>query len=713
MMTGLSTGERLLRSLAHLCGVQTFYFGYGRHHQTAETDSLLAVLKALGVPLSTLSDVPGAYRETRLAHLQRVIEPVTPAWDGYLSIVRIRLLQSQADRDITGTLTQEDGVRHELRWRNDLPVYRLRKIDGATFVEKDLPVTLRLPPGYHKLSVGTGNQNSGTLVISAPTRVYSPGEKKNWGVFIPLYSLRSRRSWAGGDFTDMVQLTRWAADLGARSVSSLPLLAAFMDKPFEPSPYLPLSKLLWNEFYVDVTVSPELAGCPQAQELLGSSSFQRELQSLRRSRLVDYRRGMELKRQVLAELSRSFFSIDSPRRQDLEQFLEKHPEVEGYARFRAVMERQRKTWRRWPIRLQNGNITPGDFEEQVRRYHLYAQWLAHEQMGKVAANAAEQNVRLYLDLPLGVHSDGFDTWRYKNVFMNGISVGAPPDVVFTSGQNWVFPPLHPERLRETGYDYTIASLRHHLQYARILRLDHIMGLHRLFVIPHGMNGNQGVYMRYRPEELYAILSLESHRHQSFIVGEDLGIVPPEVRAAMSRHNLRRMYVMYYELASNAYPLLPTVPTTAVASYNTHDMPPFASFWSGKDIQDRLDTGIIKEPAVTGEQYTRAVVRGRLLAFLKERGLLKTPATVSEILRACLTFLAASRARLVMVNLEDLWLETRTQNIPSTTREHPNWRHRAKYRFDDFCKMSRLLIILKEINRSRKGKGEFNGASRKT
>ncbi|MDP2919955.1 MAG: 4-alpha-glucanotransferase [Dehalococcoidia bacterium] len=697
--------ERLLRSTAHLYGVQTVYYGYGRRRQSAQTESLLAVLKSLGAPLTTLAESRSAYRESRLAQLQKSVEPVVIAWNGNLPFVEVRLPQSLASVELTGVLTMEDGSHRELKWHDDLPTGRQLKFEGLVWREKQLPLAEKLPPGYHRLTINIAGREGTTLIISAPVRAYSPREKKSWGVFMPLYSLHSQRGWGSGSFTDLANLAGWMGEQGGSAVSSLPLLATYLDRPFEPSPYLPLSKLLWNEFFIDITSVPELTDCQTAQSLINSPGFQAELQSLRRTRLVDYRRGMALKRQALEELSRYFFAVETPRRQEYERFLREHPELEDYARFRAVMEKQGKTWRKWSRQLQAGGIAGSDFDEHARNYHLYAQWLAHEQLASSARTARAQKVRLYLDLPLGVHGDGFDTWRYRDIFVNGISAGAPPDVVFTGGQNWAFPPVHPERVRETGYAYTIACIRHHLQYAKILRLDHIMGLHRLFVIPHGMEGKHGVYLRYRPEEVYAILSLESHRHQSIIVGEDLGIVPLEVRTAMRRHNLRRMYVMYYELASNAYPLLPTPPTNAVASYNTHDMPPFGSFWSGQDIQDRLDTGIITEAEVRGEQDIRAVVRGRLLAFLKGKGLLKTPATVTEILRACLAFITTSRARLVMVNLEDLWLETRTQNIPSTTTEHPNWRRKAQYKFEDFCKMRRVLVILKEIHSARKGRAK--------
>src|SRR3990172_6909058 len=224
-----------------------------------------------------------------------------------------------------------------------------------------------------------------------------------------------------------------------------------------------------------------------------------------------------------------------------------HPEVEDYARFRATGERQRAPWPSWSRPLCDGVLTEGDYDERARRYHLYVQWVAREQIRVLSEHSRRAGVNLYLDLPLGVHPHSYDVWREREAFVLGVSGGAPPDVVFTQGQDWGFPPLHPEAIREQGYRYVIAYLRHQLQHTTLLRIDHVMGLHRLFWIPKGLEARDGVCVRYPAEELYAIFCLESHRHRASIVGENLGTVPAYVNSAMARHNLHRMYVLQYEL----------------------------------------------------------------------------------------------------------------------------------------------------------------------
>jgi 4-alpha-glucanotransferase len=261
-------------------------------------------------------------------------------------------------------------------------------------------------------------------------------------------------------------------------------------------------------------------------------------------------------------------------------------------------------------------------------------------------------------------------------------------------------------MRKQGHRYFIACLRHHLQHAGILRLDHIMSLHRLYWIPGGMGAHEGVYVRYPSEELYAILSVESHRHQALIVGEDLGTVPHYVRRAMAKHNIHRTYVVQFELRPERRRPVGALPTASVASINTHDMPPFAAFWRGLDIGRRLKRGLLDDEGARRERRSREAMKRSLLAFLRRCGLLKGAArNEGAVLGGCLTFLSGSRARVILASLEDLWLERRPQNVPGTWEEQPNWLRKAKYPFEAFCHMPQVLEALGQVDRLRKqGRG---------
>jgi 4-alpha-glucanotransferase len=379
---------------------------------------------------------------------------------------------------------------------------------------------------------------------------------------------------------------------------------------------------------------------------------------------------MRGRRRILEALAQTFFACpESKRREDFQRFLESNPETSEYARFRARTEALGQGWQDWPA-------DPPEGARHAQDYHLYAQWLVQSQLRDLSRRCRDWNCLLYLDLPLGLHRDSFDTWRRPELFVQGMSAGAPPDPMFTSGQNWSFQPPHPETMRRDGYRYVIAYLRSHLQYAKVLRIDHVMGLHRLYWIPEGFTGDRGLYVRYPQDEMYAILSLESHRAGAGIVGENLGMVPEEVNRSMSRRNIRRLYVAQYETAVHrGSAALKPPPAGSVASLNTHDMFPFQAFLEGNDIDEYLKLGFLSPRDAAARKKQRRRVRGALRAALGR-----------NIREGCMQFLAKSKAGIVLLNLEDLWGETDPQNIPATRSEHANWRRRLRYSMEGLRRM---------------------------
>ena len=698
--------KKQIYELANLYGVQTSYRDVAGLRHWASKESLLAVLKTLGAPIASPLDLPAALRERRQALCRRILEPVTVLWTEERPTVKVQLPQSLAEAALVGYLEMESGERRVWRWSGaSLPALQSLNIEGTAYVTKNILLPEGLAPGYHRFRLEARDKTGETLIIAAPSQAYSPPndqEGRLWGVFLPLYALNTGESWGSGEFTDLEALIEWVASAGGNIVTTLPLLPTYFDNPFELSPYIPVSRRLWSEFYLNINKIPDLGGCAPAQTMLASQSFQEEINVLRNSPLIDYPRQMALKRRVLEELCRCLFADTSDRLEALQCFVKSQPVVEDYARFRAVLEKQRLPWRQWPQPLRDGAVNSGDYDEEAKRYHIYAQWLAHEQVQALYEKSRRNGTMLYLDLPLGVHPNGYDAWRERSVFGLEASTGAPPDTVFTKGQDWQFPPLHPENIREQGYRYTIAYLRHHLQYAGILRIDHVMGFHRLFWIPSGLDARQGVYVRYRAEEFYAILALESQRSQTTIVGEDLGTVPPYVRPAMRRHGLHRMYVLHYELASSVQKLPKEISHNLVASLNTHDMPPFASFWQALDIEERRNLGLLDRAQAQAERRNRRHIKKNLMALLREKGLIKkVAADLFSIFRGCLAFLSTSQARIVLINLEDLWQETQPQNVPSTRDEYPNWRRKARYRLEEFCQMPEVRDTLRAVDHFRR------------
>jgi 4-alpha-glucanotransferase len=279
--------------------------------------------------------------------------------------------------------------------------------------------------------------------------------------------------------------------------------------------------------------------------------------------------------------------------------------------------------------------------------------------------------------------------------------GAPPDDLFVKGQNWGFPPLQPEALREQGYCYYIDCLRHHMTSAAMLRVDHIMGLHRAFWVPEGFSATDGVYVRYRAQEFYAIFNLESQRHGVRIVGENLGTVPGYVNEAMARRQFLGMHVVQFGVDTNPAEALQPPPRESLASLNTHDTPTFMGFWIGGDIQDRLALGLIDAARAEDEHHYRAAQRHALVDFLHGRCYLdEATVDAAAVLHALLSFLADQSEAFLLVNLEDLWLEPAPQNVPGTWQERPNWQRKARCSLADVRTREPLMTLLRTISDKR-------------
>jgi 4-alpha-glucanotransferase len=585
-------------------------------------------------------------------------------------------------------LTLEDGSPWPFSHASLTAVPPQRVEVGGRFLSRRTVPLTGLPLGYHRLEARSAGRSGSAVVISAP-RTCVRLDGRPWGAFLPLYAVRSRRNWGCGDLTDLAELRGWVESLGGALVGTLPLLAS---DPSEASPYSPLSRLFWNELFVDVEAVPELDGSPTARELMATPGFRREVEGLRRTRLVDYRAASALKRSVLEHLSRSFFDdAPSERRKRFDAFVRSRPHLREYATFRAAAAHHGAGWTGWPRRERAGKIPPGSIQPGEVRYHQYAQWVAEEQI----AAATTRRRGLLLDLPVGVKADGFDTWRFRYAFALGARAGAPPDAFFSKGQDWGFPPPHPEGIRSDGYAYLRAALGHHLRHAGALRIDHVMGLHRLYWVPPGMDATSGVYIRYRPEEWYAVVALESHRARAAIAGEDLGTVPPVVHGEMDRHGVMRSNVLQLEALTKDRPL-PDPHPLSVASLNTHDLPTFAAFWQGTDIDDRLAQGLIDAREARKERRSRSRLRTDVSAALRQRGLLKGRGT-EAVLNATLRHLARSRARMVVVSLEDLWLEPEPQNRPGTGPEQPNWRRKAARTLESLRMDRGIAGTLQEID----------------
>jgi 4-alpha-glucanotransferase len=696
-MTSATRSRQELVALARMYGIQTSFRDTEGRYVQASSDAILDILKAMRAPVERPYDIGGAIRAREEEEAHRLVEPVHVIWDGQEAVMPVRVLPG-SDR-----FTYELETEAALRQSATVEVRNLRRMDRTRADGQGDTRLLRLPPmplGYHRLRVLSGEYESECVIISAPQRAYSPPvtAEKDWGVFLPLYALRTSRTGPVADFTDLRKLVDWVASVGGSTIGTLPMLASFLSQPFEPSPYVPASRLFWNELYLDLETALDGQPCQPARDRMGSAEYRQEVDALRAQPHVDYERAFALKRAVLEDQAICAFS---ERQSDLEAYVKRRPEAADYARFRAICERRGAGWHSWPEPLRSGVATEKDYDEAARRYHLYAQWQAERQMEALSRHANEKGVSLYLDFPIGVHPESYDVWSHRPLFAEGISAGAPPDTFFAGGQDWGFPPLNPYGLRRTAYTPWIQWLRHHMQVAHVLRIDHVMGLHRLYWVPQGRGAQDGAYVRYPAEEMYAILCLESHRHKTVVVGEDLGTVPSYVRESMGKHQISRTYVVQLEVLGKDRRALPPVKPASVATVNTHDLPPFASFLQGSDIDEREELGHFDHGRANQERELREKQKESLLGFLREQGLLaEGQGDEHSVLRACLAYLAKSPSRLVLLNLEDLWFEKEPQNLPGTHTERPNWRRRARHSLEELQEDRRALAVIEEVRRLR-------------
>lgn len=691
-----------LQLLARVYGIRPEYRDALGVWRKASDDALMAVLRSLGVDI-VRPDEAAAHLDAHLREVWRCpLDPVHVIWDGALPDLILRLPAPIRAENFELEITLEDGERRAV-WGavEELPIVQRRELRRELYTKRALRLPADLPWGYHRVEFRSGEIEAETTIIRSPLCAAPFGKNGPHppvGLFMPLYALRTGRDWGAGDYTDLGALCRWAEERNFSAVGTLPLLPAFLEEPFQPSPYAPVSRRFWSEFYVDPTAAPEFENCAQVRALIAGREFQEGIASARTAENVDYALLWKLKRPVLEAMAAALSESADRWRGRTDAFFREVPDVLQYARFRAVQEAHApKPWPQWPEALRSGTLGEGEADPARVRFFLYAQLLAREQMKKAARNESGRGPSLYLDLALGAHPDGFDMWNEQSSFAGCMSVGAPPDPLFTGGQDWGFAPPHPQFIRKNAYPYFRACLAHHLSCAGILRIDHVMCFHRLFWIPEGLKAKDGVYVHYQAEEFYGILALESQRRGAALIGEDLGTVPGQVRSAMQRHGLARTYAMQLELRAEADRPFGWIPTASAACVNTHDLSPFAAFWEGEDIEERVRFGLLDENGRRGEHSYRDAVRRALMEFLRNRGWLREGTErLQDVYLACLRALEDSDAGLVLLNLEDLWGEKERQNMPGTTTEHANWVHRAHYRLEDFETAEGVKRLLGEI-----------------
>jgi 4-alpha-glucanotransferase len=510
--------------------------------------------------------------------------------------------------------------------------------DGAEVVTEDGAVVpaadaaaAGLPSGYHTLR--QDGEAAETRLIVSPGRCHLRPDLHGWGWTAQLYALRSAQSWGLGDLADLRELGCWAAGLGARALFVNPLYAPLPILPQEPSPYYPSSRRFRSPLYISVE---EVPGAERLGERLGPLAAAGR--ALNRARLIDRDEVYRLKMEALEELFAAFSGSAEFDRYRAAQ----GRELDDYAVFCALTELHGVPWRDWPAPLRHprsGAVCRFQLgHEQRVRFHQWLQWLLDRQL----AGAAGANGLVH-DLPVGVQADGADAWAWQDVFAQGVSVGAPPDPFNRAGQDWAVPPFDPWRLRAAGYEPFIETVRAGFRHGIGLRVDHVMGLFRLFWIPEGHGPTEGLYVRYPHDDLLDILALESERAGAFVIGEDLGTVEDVVRDELATRQILSYRLLWFEERPPA-----EYRQESLAALTTHDLPTLAGIWEGSDPDAKVRERLRR---VTGAADGRPTC---------------------EVAEAAYSALATSPSRLLAATLEDALGVPERPNKPGTTTEWPNW-----------------------------------------
>ncbi|MHB8415375.1 MAG: 4-alpha-glucanotransferase [Acidiferrobacteraceae bacterium] len=684
--------------LAQLCrayGIDRDYEDtWGQRHEVPR-ETLEALLAALGVPIEdqAIALEHSAVPHEGLLKAQYVLrvsdsEPTIPLKADRHAGTTLRFEYLRGDGTVErGTVSLPDNTHSGRYWLWAVP--------------------FRPELGRRRLTLATDNGLlASTWLIATPDHSYWPpklhGQGRVWGLAIQLYALRSDRNWGIGDFTDLARVVGWASRLGASIIGINPLHALFLHDPDRASPYSPSSRLFLNPLYIDVEAIPEFQHSAAARARVGDPAFQSRIAGLRAAPWVDYRAAWTLKKELLEILHTEFRNTaDTQRRQAFADFKNHRGDaLSRHAVYEALQERffDRDSsvwgWPAWPSEYRHPEapaVTRFASEHATRvEFFAYLQWQTKDQLDWVSEKARRLlGIGLYRDLAVGVDQGGAEAWSDQDLFVFDATVGCPPDVVNQNGQNWGLPPANPQTLADRGFEPYLAIWDANMAGAGALRIDHVMSLARLFWVPKYATAREGAYVRYPLEPLCQLLAYQSQHHRCLVIGEDLGTVPLEIHRALADFGFLSYRILYFERgAGGAFTRPAEYLPDALVMVTTHDLPTFTGFWLTSDLSERQKLSLFPSQAAAEQQLRdRANDKRQLLDALAREGLSPQDGLVSEVpsvplMLAVYAYLAKTPARVLLVQMEDLLMMPEAVNLPGTTSERPNWRHKLACPVED-------------------------------
>ncbi|NIB41013.1 4-alpha-glucanotransferase [Pseudomaricurvus alkylphenolicus] len=693
-----------LDKLLYLTGVAADYLDYSGHRQQLPWERRLEVLRVAGYRPEDSAAVDSAAFELDarpwLQWLQpfNVVDQATPElW--------IRLHPDQLGQSLDWQLCCEDGTEFK---GTVLPAELVEAgdyyIDQVRYSARNWTLPGDIPSGYHQLTLTNGETFAQATVAVCPQRGYSQiddASEKIWGIACQLYTLRSERNWGVGDFRDLSELIDLVVGQGADMIGLNPLHAPLSDNADTPSPYSPSDRRLLSPLYIDPEQVPEYRASADISRLERDPAFVQELADLRTLELVDYDRVLRCKYKVFELMYSQLLKAGqktSERWQALRQFVAKQGELlQQFCEYEIQHNRYARAY------------------QKDAGFYQYLQWLASDQLRQCQQQATRRGMRIGLlgDLAVGSVAEGCEVQANPRLYHRDVTIGAPPDPFSETGQNWNLPVLNPVQLRQSGYAHFIGLLRTNMRNVGALRIDHIMALMRLWwCLPgeEGSDARNGIYVYYPLRELMALLRLESHRNRCLVVGEDLGVVPVELREQMTQSRIYSNNLLYFEQDYEGRFFAPGhQQADALLMITNHDVPSLADWWSGEDLRRRDQLGLFSPEVFEQEQSQRAHHRYTLLQWLQHHHVLPAgwgPNDVDhpfdfDLSEAIHRLCGRSQSQLLLVQLEDLQMDLPPVNIPGTHLQYPNWRRKQSIDTAELFETEQAQRIFSAVNKERK------------
>ncbi len=755
------TTHQSVQDLAQAYGIQLDWKDiWGNTHQVDE-DMCRALLSAMNVTADGPESIAREFQNLQASTVARLLDPVLvlPHTES-IAYIPVHLPEKVAAHNYIWQLRTENGEIREgnfsaadLQHEQDVFMPDGTQIGKYRYALEGLPAQ-----GYHRFTLRDEavavEDAVDLLLVVTPSTCFTPAildqnaadfhgsdpeaaalSARVWGPAVQLYAVNSNRNWGIGDYTDLLKIVDWCAEKGATMLGLNPLHALFPHNPLHSSPYSPSSRMFFNVLMLDPEAIPDFAESDEARQTALSPDYQDALKKLRTEEYVNYPEVGRLKYRVLELLYTSFCSLHlgkgTASDKNYQRFVKSKGQLlEQYSLYHALQQhfyaedQSMWGWPVWPEAYQNPKSP--EVQEFLRKnpekvgYFQYLQWQVDAQLEKVGKRCMEKNlgVGIYMDMAVGVDRGGADVWVNQHLYAQTSAVGAPPDEYNQKGQDWGLPPLIPQKMRDEQYESFIAMLRQNMHHSGALRMDHVMGLMRLFWIPPNLPPSQGAYIHYPVDELFGILALESQRNSCMVIGEDMGTVPDVVRESMQKWNVYSYKVFFFEKESeDRFKQPEEYLDTAAVAVSTHDLPTLSGFWQGQDIKVRTELDLYPTTELRERQIRdRVMERIGILNLLDQRGLLPegmstdpqtVPTMTAELTAAIHQLVAQTRSKVMMVQFEDMLLQTEQINLPGTTDPtYPCWKRRLTVPLDELFTDARVSGTCEKIAEERPRRGTF-------